>query len=198
MNTRPLQWGGLVVLLVWLGACGGEPETAHLQPMQFAVDSTLLGTVVEDADLGLRFQPPRGWEALSAAQVDSIRFALRTVETERLRPKHVFLHPGQRSVLTVSTLLRDTTVTFAEQMASYEQALASQFPEGAVQKARFLKDDMPVTQFLIQTGEVVNFKIILFEGARHLPQLDYLVPRTQYPQMARSLESSIGSISRFP
>ena len=198
MNTRPLQWGSLVVMLVWLAACGGESETTHLQPMQFAVDSTLLGPVVEDADLGLRFQPPRDWEALSEAQVDSIRFAARTGDMERLRPKHVFLHPEQRSVLTVSTLLRDTTVTFAEQMASYEQALASQFPEGAVQKARFLKDDMPVTQFLIQTGEVVNFKIILFEAARHLPQLDYLVPRSQYPQTARSIESSIGSLSRFP
>ncbi|HMB91124.1 MAG TPA: hypothetical protein VKP65_09780 [Rhodothermales bacterium] len=185
-------------MLVWLMACGGETETAQLQPMQFAVDSTLLGTMVEDADLGLQFQPPKGWEALAEEQVDSIRFATRTEEVERLRPKHVFLHPEQRSVLTVSTLLRDTTVTFAEQMASYEQALASQFPEGAVRRARFLKDNIPVTQFLIQTGEVVNFKIILFEAVNNLPQLDYLVPRNQYPQTARSIESSIGSLSRFP
>jgi hypothetical protein len=179
-----------------LASCGEQTESTALQPMQFAVDSTLLGSVVEDAALGLRFQPPKGWEAFSEEQIDSMLEATLGMGDKLLRPRYVFLHPEQGSVLTVSSLARDSSVTYAEQMASYEQALSGSLPPGAVKKAEFLKGSLPVTQFLIQTEAMVNFKLIFQESPGDLAQLDFLIPQSLYPQTARMLESSIGSIAR--
>lgn len=197
LNHPLLLWLVLVLACGVLASCGEQTESAVLQPMQFAVDSTLLGSVVEDAALGLRFQPPRGWEAFSEDQVDSMRQATSGMGDMLLRPRYVFLHPEHGSVLTVSSLARDSSVTYAEQIASYEQALSGPLPAGAVKKAQFLKGNLPVTQFLIQTDAMVNFKLILQEAPGDLVQLDYLVPQSLYPQTARMLESSIGSIARY-
>ena len=188
--------GVLLLGVVLLAGCGAEPRS-DVQPMQFDVDPSRLGAVVEAADHGIRFQAPTGWEPLAASAIDSIGRAVALAgDVFDLRPRYVFLDPSTGSLLSVATIRLPDSLTFDEQIAHYGALLADQFPSDTLRQGQYLKDGIHIAQFLVQSSGRVTFKLLFESPFGTLLQFDYLVPAAQYPGQIKAIESSIGSIQR--
>jgi hypothetical protein len=66
-----------------------------------------------------------------------------------------------------------------------------------IQEDEFLKDGIPVTQYLIQDESKVVFKFIMKNVGDNWIQFDYIVLRELYSDEVKAIESSVGSIRRF-
>lgn len=187
----------LLVSVFILAGCREEPRP-HVQPMHFNVDPDRLGAAVEDTGLGLRFQPPAGWEPLAASAIDSIGRAVTLAgDAVGLQPRFVFLEASNGSLLSVAILRLRDSLTFDEQIARYSTLLAEQFPGDSLRQGQYLKDGLHVAQFLMQPPGRVSFKLFFASPVGALVQFDYLVPKAYYPGQIKAIESSIGSIQRL-
>ncbi len=189
-STRLGVWLLLGVSL--LAACGGEPRP-DVEPMEFSVDPSRLGAPVEAIDLGIVFRPPAGWMPLLATDLDSIGRAIAGNALD-LRPHYVFAHPSNGSLLNVATVGQADSLTLGEQVARYRDVLAAQDAGATVQQAEYLKDGIHVAQFLVQAKGYVTFTLFFASSRDGVLQFDYIVPRASYPEQAKAIESSIGSI----
>ena len=63
-----------------------------------------------------------------------------------------------------------------------------------VQQAEYIKDGIHVAQFLVQAKGYVTFTLFFTSSSDGVLQFDYIVPRASYPEQAKAIESSIGSI----
>lgn len=172
-----------------------EPE---VPVMQFTVTPSLLGTAVVAEDLGVQFQPPAGWEPLSATAFDSLNQALeRPDDTVPLQPHYVFLDPTTGSLCSVTTVHFADTPAFDEVIDRYGRLLAAQFPEDALRQGLFEKDGIRIAQFLVQPRGRVVFKLLFEAAMGKVLQFDYIVPSAVYAAEVKAIESSIGSIKRL-
>jgi hypothetical protein len=185
----------LAFVVVWCVGCE-QQEERQPKRMQFAVDSSLLGDTVELTARGVRFRPPRMWQALTGAQVDQVKQALARSQSDSfsVRPARVFMDDSSQSLLIASTLNQPDARDFSQHMQAYARMLNKQHGKNAVRKTKFRKENLQMTQFLVQNRGRVNFKLIFDTPAPDLVQLDYVVPQDQYRGEVKSIESSIGSI----
>ena len=189
-NPKSKIQNGILFGVCLLAACGGETRP-DLQPMAFNIDPSQVEAPVEAVALGIRFQPPAGWMPLSAAVLDSIGQVL-SAEALDLQPQYVYSHPANGSVLNVATI--ENTATLGEQVMRHGEALATKHPGAPVQQDQYLKDNIHIAQFLLQSGGYVTFTLFFASSKGGLIQFDYIVPQASYPEQIKAIESSIGSI----
>lgn len=189
--------GGLVLLfgLCILSVGCAREETAPLAQMEFRVDSTLLGAVIEVPNHDLRFNPPVGWASISDSGVVQVNEEAPGEEGAiTVEAAHLFFHPTHRSVLSVSVLRQVAGGRFEERIAAYAEVLKDAFPGPELKQTAFRKDGLHIVQFLARPEGLVNFKIVLDTPSADLIQFDYVVPQPFYEEQVRAIESSIGSI----
>jgi hypothetical protein len=167
--------------------------------MKFDVDPALLGFSVDDSTLGIRLTPPRGWPPLSPGQFEMVRSALEQVGKSESRfdstPVRIFYEPGKRLFLIMAQLTNwpavlDPIGGFRE----YRQRLDATLKDVEIGDALYRLGPIGVYQLQIQSPVMLNFRLFLLQDG-HLPvQIDYLIPRSVYPDVAKAIEASIGSI----
>lgn len=188
---------GLLLSLLVLTGCR-EEEASGPPSMEFTVDPALLGDKVVLPEQDVQFQPPVSWRAVEASNRESLEQALPVSDSLAFRPLHIFLDETSGSVLSVAEFSFDEGLPFEEQMKRYGDVLAQRFAGDSLRQTLFLKEGLPVAQFLVQPAGLVNFKLVFEAPYEGLIQFDYVVPRAQYPREVRAIESSIGSIRRTP
>ncbi len=198
-KKRLFGWPCSLILLFsvsLLAACSSEPRDDSrlgVEPMQFNVDPSQLGAPIEARDLGIVFQAPVAWTQLSEAKIDSIG---RVVAGNPLgvEPKYMFSHASTDALLNVAAVGRAEARTLGEQVARYSALLADQDSTATVRQDDYLKDDIRMAQFLVQTDDFITFTLFFASSRDGVIQFDYIVPRAMYPEQVKAIESSIGSI----
>jgi hypothetical protein len=187
----------LGVLFLLTASCR-ERQQSGVPVMHFTVTPSLLGPAVVADDLGIQFQPPVGWEPLSATAFDSLNQVLeRPDDAVPLQPHYVFLDAATGSLCSVTTVHFVDKPAFDIVIDRYGQLLAAQFPEDALRRGLFDKDGIRIAQFLVQPEGRVVFKLLFEAAMGNVLQFDYIVPSAVYAAEVKTIESSIGSIQRL-
>jgi len=170
--------------------------------MEFNIDPELLGSTVHLDEKGISFQPPREWTQLSDEIFDEAVRQLKQFQTDHeyfsIHPVNIFLHPRHGSTLIISEISADESFSDPSEMIErFHKKLEDRFEDQNVRETVFLKDGIYFHQYLIQSQDKVNFKLLFYNAAADLFQVDYVVPRSVYLSESRAIESSIGSIHIF-
>lgn len=166
--------------------------------MHFNVVPEKLGVPVVAEDLGIRFQPPAGWEPLSSAAFDSVSHVLdRSDEALRLHPRHIFLDPRNGSLCSVTTVAFADSLGFDAMIARYGALIADRYQGDSLRQGLFYKDNIRMVQYLLQPQDRVAFKLLFETPVGGVIQFDYIVPKLFYAGEVKAIESSIGSIQRI-
>jgi len=84
--------------------------------------------------------------------------------------------------------------------SSYRQAFAA--PDSTMQnklfkvrnKATFQVNGLEVNQYLMESPDLINFKLVVYGEAESAIEINYLVKRSEYKLIVKQIESSIGSL----
>lgn len=185
--------GGLILLIVVLNK--QVPLGDQTYPtLTFQVDKALLGTTVTDTALNMTMAAPKGW-----TKIDDLMLAQVETEIEKQLQQgqvqsslhQIFLEQESSAVCSLTSFEDVTTKTL---LSSWNAMLQEMYPETEILRTTFLKDTIPIHQFMIITPTRVHIKLICEAAQDIVFAVDYVVPKNVYEKMLRSIESSIGSI----
>lgn len=214
-NRRVARWLGaaLCALALLGGGVSGCQRDSGPREMSFQVDAGLLGNPVVDPTLEVTFRAPR---ELLPAPPEFVQAAQREMEAKPpsdphtdLIPTQIYADPSGEMRIFVSRFRTPPTSvaggggprgglsdawrkTYQEKATTKVHATD---PTAAIESDYYRLGPVPVLQLVIRGKGYVNFRLVC--AAEHSPtfQVDYVVPTARWKDMARAVESSIGSIA---
>jgi hypothetical protein len=200
----------VAVAVVTLG-CGSQDETtdqshdhaghaheqAGRQPMNFNVDPSALGMGFLSS-YGLRLWVPESWPQTSKNDMlaEEEQMAGEGFEPQ---PSLLSLYRNNENGATLRIMLYEQTLTRTAVDASIAQRRDYFEGRGAtVQMAAFLHSGCEMDQIIAADEETVRVQLFVCNPSAPVYLLDFVVPRADYTEMHRYVESTIGTITVDP
>ena len=186
----------VVTLPLIFSSCNGNEEPAKINRLSFNIDSTQLAGEVKLPQYGISFNPPVNlvhsdefFNKLSSSlsQNSSAQIEISTTPVEAFIDKKF-------NVLVVSAIEPKIADTAINNLDKVTGILKKQFGKENMKHAEYLKENIKISQFLIQDSINVIFKLLLQNKDKKVLQYDYIIPQKNYKDELRAIESSIGSI----
>jgi len=212
-RTARIAWLASVAVILALTACSTEkkpppkteaPESSGFkyEELKFVADPTLLGFVYPDSSLGLRFAPPRGWpplepELVAEVQAQFERFAPKDNRFVA-RPVRIFYEKEKQYFMIISRFPSWPVVMTPEAaIVQYRQLVMAAMPEAEMLDGFFRSGEVTGYRLLLVNQVAANFRLIVFREGDSPVQINYLVPRVDFPVVQKAIEASVGSIAHI-
>ena len=186
----------IISILFFTIACDRRTETedSSLDEIHFTVDRNLLDDRIINTANSFEFYVPK---LLTESETDfrGIEDQLNSYLTERIDVVLQYLWTDSLKVnsLSVSEIILPAELN-NDPMENYSELLRKTDLFNDASHAKFLKDEMMISQFITNHNNYVIIKIIFQSKGTNLIQFDYIFKEENYKQEVRSIESSIGSI----
>lgn len=183
------------MMVTWLLSCNRSGTSTELTQMEFEVERGLLADdPVVDSLLGISFIPPKQWLQI---EIESLQIPGDALSEHHPVAKYFFMHPADSSSLLIAELPDMSNEQLAMMRVNFYEIYNSHGIWNDVQHATFAFNEFEADQFLMHNNAMINFKLILTANtpARKGKKLsiDFFLPRIQYEENIKSVESSIGS-----
>jgi hypothetical protein len=166
------------------------------EELKFNIDQNLISDKIDLKEYKISFNPPINWGTISGSLFDSLNYLIKDQpisEEIKIIPLEVFFDSSSKSVLNV-TAIKVKADSLNNIINNLGKELLKKYGNTSLKRADYLKDGIPVTQFLITENEVITFKILIFNDLNQIIEFDYSTLKNSYPNEVKSIESSIGSI----
>jgi len=177
-------------------SCGKNGEETKPNRLSFNIDSALIAPETVIDGYKLSFNPPAGL----ARSEEFLKKLNSGVEISNREQKEIFTRPvdvfvdSSFNIVVVSAVESAVKDSVAGGLTKVTGAIKKQFSAEKMKFAEFLKDDIRISQFLIQDSVNVIFKLLLENPDKKVMQFDYIIPQSNYRNEIKAIESSIGSI----
>lgn len=193
---------GLLSLFIFLflfAGCKSSVESKAPVKLIFNVDSTRIAPAVIDDQFKITYSPPINWNLVSPGIMDKLKQTVQTNTPDSqlvtITPVAFYSTDSLSGILSVSSIsFSDNSLKYSVLMDKYKNLLTSRFGEKNLKAAEYLKDELHITQYLIEKENQIIFKILFPNPDNNFIQFDYIAERKAYINMIKSIESSIGSI----
>ena len=167
--------------------------------ISFNIDTTTLGDKIRLDKIGVEYHPPKNWELISGSFRDAMSTVDASISSDEQKiffdPINFHFDSTTKSLLSVGSFEAPGKADdFNSNIIFYESLLYEKYDSSQIRKGEFVKDNIAVTQYLIQVPEQVIFKLLFENGKGKFVEFDYLTQRNAYSGELKSIESSIGSI----
>ena len=195
-----LRHTGWLVLIGLVASCARESGP---KAMNFQVDASLLGEPYVDRELKVTFRAPR---QLVMAPADFLKGAQAEVESRPvndpvldLEPTEIYSDPsGEMRVFLSRFRVAPKDGLSASWRGRYEAAARAKIlkadPAAKIEVDNYAIGPVPVLQLKVTGKGYTNFRLVCQAEGDPPFQLDYVIPTARYAEMARAIESSIGSL----
>jgi len=182
------------LVLVCLFSCGSKSQQ---DSVQFNIDKSLLSESLKIDSLGFTFAPPVGWTIDSSKAVDQTlhKFQNKELNSYSISIKNIFYDSTSANFCSISVIQSDDSADLNYFVKNFYDILTSQIKSEDIKQARFFKEGLEITQFLIMNEKSVIFKLYFQPINTYIIQIDYAIDRSIYPNYIKKIESSIGSIT---
>jgi hypothetical protein len=188
----------LIVTLVLLGSgCGSSSNKHQEQPLSFDVIDSLLGPVFEVPSAGKSFRPATGFLPIPDSLFEVLREHFdKEMGTKRKVDFVQFFFDQRHSagliVSTVQNLNLETDTT--DFLQNYYHSLLDVYGSEHIKAGGYWVDGIFVKNYLVMDSLHVRFHLLCLSAKGNALALEYVVPHQTYPDVVKSLESSIGTL----
>jgi hypothetical protein len=167
--------------------------------ISFNIDTTTLGDKIRLDKIGVEYHPPKNWELISGSFRDAMSTVDASISSDEQKiffdPINFHFDSTTKSLLSVGSFEAPGEASdFNSNIIFYEGLLYEKYDSSQIRKGEFVKDNIAVTQYLIQVPEQVIFKLLFENGKGKFVEFDYVTQKSAYSGELKSIESSIGSI----
>lgn len=183
------------------GAAAMDSAILRIPEQKFDVDPTLLGFSYDDSTLGIRFSPPRGWPPLEPGLMEQAKQAYEgfsaTQQDDQFvsKPERMFYEKDKRYFMILSDFTSwPVPVDPISKMEEYRQRVAARNPGSILHYGMTRHGKLVLFQMHMVNQIIANMRVVVIREGRAPVQIDYLVPQQVYPNVAKGIDASIGSI----
>jgi hypothetical protein len=188
----------IVTFALISSGCSSSSSNKHQeQQLSFDVIDSLLGPEYEVPSAEKSFRPATGFLPIpdSLFEILRERFA-KEIGTKRRIDFIQFFFDQQHSagliVSTVQSLNLQTDTT--EFLQNYYHSLVDMYGSEHVKAGDYWVDSIFVKNYLVMDSLHVRFHLLCLSAEGNALALEYVVPNQSYPDVVKSLESSIGTL----
>lgn len=184
----------IIIFTLLSSGCKSKVPPVNQNPVKmfFSVDSTRINKTVVNQKFNIQYAPPKNWNEVSDQVFSRIKNGLQSINYDSsgltINPLNLYCTDSLKGILSLSS------VEGMKSPEEYEKILSEKFGAENVKSTNYMKDDIQITQFLVETNKQVIFKIVFRSTRKNILQFDYITDRNSYMDMVKSIESSIGSI----
>ncbi len=167
--------------------------------MTFKINPSLIEDQLNDPSLGFSFSPPKNCLKIPDKMVQEVKdqfkkeYAITNLFI--IEPYLFFLNEQNRFACFISTLpalsSNDSLIT------AYQQAIHNHAKENYIKQDTFIHNGFKIFQSLIIGPESIQFKLVVPQPLNKSFQIDYVIPKSIYPNKIEAIESSIGSLHKL-
>jgi len=164
---------------------------SKIKIMQFNVDEKYINEQIKIEEINIYFSAPKNLILMDTVSFNKIQSDLE---------KKVNILPNTYK-LNLLNIFYDEKISFfciiSKIMTENFDEIKKIFNENNKLKSdEFIYNDFKVFQILYTNENILNFKL-LFNDTKNLFEIDYIIPKQNYnEEIARRIESSIGSIKK--
>ena len=187
----------VVVLIAIITICGCVKEQADTKfaEVSFNIDRALLEEEVVFSELGISFNPPKGWESTSPNLLDSLKASFEfqnELPDLDIELNNAIMNLEKSFVCFVWIIKSDL---LAEDIQNnYLDYFRNTNPDLQLNKGAFAHNKMDFRQITFVKDDFITIKLLTSSDDENVFMLDYVLPTRNYEEELRSIESSIGSI----
>jgi hypothetical protein len=177
------------------------PDGSAIPENKLEADPTLLGLSYDDAALGIRFSPPRGWPPLEPEMMEQTRQAFDKMSMAQQddqfvsKPVRMFYEKDKRYFMILSEFTSwPAPVDPVAKMEEYRSRVAARNPGSVIQYGMYRHGKLVIFHMLLSNQVIADTRIVVMRDGHGPVQIDYLVPVQLYDTVMKGIESSIGSI----
>ena len=184
-----------LLTLFLLSTCSERNEQPAYEEMIFNVDSNLLGKKVRINSAGIEFHFPKGFEQVDSQMFEQLRQSLLKLKGFKHSPLLATINSDQTAILLFLRIFPKDSSIKKLTFAHVEEILQPNDTSTTINIAKFTKDSIKILQYLVDTGNSIDFKLFFHDKDTNLYELDYLfLSRDEYAKNIKAIESSIGSL----
>lgn len=187
-----------IILVFFFIACNKEKNDEapkDFPKLEFKLDKSLLDEKITDTSINLSFSPPKNWKPLSTTinQNNKIYTLFEPFTHITSTYTNIFFNEKDSSVLTYFSIKNIKDIT-PEKV--YDSLFNITNNSDKIKKSKFYKDNLLITQYLIQVEPIIIFKLIFNIKENTIAEFNYIIKKEKYSEeIAKSIEASIASIN---
>lgn len=187
----------LMMLLFW--GCKGSEDSDWFSGDFYNNDKDKISSDMVDDNLGCKFNPPLNWSLQSAELSKKIesknKFQDSGQNTFSYLPVYLFFNQQTGSLLSIGLVENsDSTATIESRLSSYKNLITSKYKNDKLSMGAFTKSAIKFTQVKSEKENFVNYKVIFYNAANKIIQLDCTIRKEYLKTEVEFLKATIGSI----
>lgn len=180
-----------------LYSCSSSPNSEHQKnDLAFNVDENILDASYIDTLKKIQLRVPKGWIDLTELPDNELKLKFSSLVKIDSTIKSIFVDTLNNASLFYRVINIQSN-TLERIFNNPDSAYNSQQQWSSILKSNFILNGISVSQFLLQSNDLVNFRLISRENSPHQFQIDYILSRESYLLQVKKVESSIGSTRRL-
>ncbi|MBI1938753.1 MAG: hypothetical protein HYS25_11605 [Ignavibacteriales bacterium] len=184
----------LLVFSFFLNSCSDKKD-AEDSSSYFSFDKSKIGIEVADQELGIKFNPPAGWDLTPASISKKIESRGSANDSFIYKPTYIFFNGTTGSLLSVGKVItNDSTLSKSSVLNYYKGLISSKHKNDKLSIGKFINSKIAFTQFEIRKENLLSFKIIFENRNREIIQFDYTIRQNSFDKSESVIKASIGSI----
>ncbi len=161
-------------------------------------ESTLNDNIVIDEDLSISYQIPLNWNEMPASLSDKFVARLSGKDKNNLivySPKSFYYDENTSSLLRVGKVsLKDNSVPKVLTIDTYVELFKKYNANLIVERNETQYSQLNVIELKIEKGNLISFKIVFYNGAKEIIQLDFSITKENTFNLKSTIDASIKSI----
>lgn len=184
----------LLTISFFLNCCSDKKDSGN-DNSYFSFDKSKVGIEVADQELGIKFNPPAGWDLTPSSISKKIESRGAANDSFIYKPIYIFFNDTIGSLLSVGKVItNDSTLSQGSTLNYYKGLISSKHKNDKLSIGQFVHSKIAFTQFEIRKQNLLSFKIIFENSSKEIIQFDYTIRQNTLDKSESAIRSSIGSI----
>ncbi len=187
----------LVISILFVSSCNNQ-EVEPKDSIKFNLDSALINESDTLSVVNIFIASPKNWLSTDEQLMEKISSKLGQVIDSNFAYKYklmkIYFDSTSASLLTIGIISQDKYKNTDSLINDYASLIETKFSGSNIKKGFYRKDNIDITQLLIQEKETITFKLLFINNRKNLVQVDYILDSKNYLDLVKKAESSIASI----
>lgn len=195
--TKLIKGLVLLGLTSFMWACGSSQD-AWL-PAPYVANEALIDSAQILSEINLQFSPPTGWSEADSATLNQFSEMLLgtalSTEFYPIAPQVVF-RDSATGVMAYVALIQKSTGDFDQLEEKYTDFIVKHQGNAGLSQKRYKLNDLKITQFIMHTPKVVNYKILGEVDPDHRFLIEFIIGGNLFGDMEPSVSASLAALKR--
>lgn len=194
MKLTELRHLILLIVTLLLSACADKNRNS-ISEETYTFDKSIIGIDVSDAELGIKFNPPKDWELMPSSLSKKMEMRNNPGDGFIYQPVYVFFNNTNGALLSSGFVFStDSLAAKTSVLNFYKGLLTAKYKNSNFSLSNFVHSKISFNLIRFDKENLTAFKLFFQNSKGQIIQLEYSFRKDSLDTVLPSIKASIGSI----